>query len=120
MAESIEVYDKTDFILATYLGPFSVNGAQEAINRVLRSISGEGPRPVLIDCTEMTGNLSVVDRFQTVLYGRKMKGRVSKLAIVRPRERRNADRFVETAAQNRGISVRLFADIEDAIAWLKE
>ncbi len=120
MAETIEVFDEPDFVLATYRGPFSVNGAQEAINRVLQSISGKGPRPVLIDCREMTGSLSVVDRYHTVLYGRKMRGRVSRLAIVRPRERRNADRFVETAAQNRGMAVRLFVDIEDAIAWLKE
>lgn len=119
MSESIEIYDKQDFVLAVYIGPFTVSGAARTIDQVLESIPATMSRPVLIDCRQMTGNLSFVDRFQTVVYGRKMVGRVSRLAIVRSMERKNADRFVETVAGNRGFRVQLFEDFDEAGSWLK-
>ena len=119
MLESVVIHNKQDFILAEYCGPFTLNGAEGTIDRILESMSTAIARPVLVDCRQMTGNLSLVDRFQTVLYGRRMIGRVSKLAIVRSLERQSADRFVETVAWNRGVRVQLFADIDEAIAWLK-
>ena len=120
MAESNDVLDNREYVLANYIGEFSVQGAQDVIDRVVQLISGDCLRPVLIDCTKMSGNLSVLERFQTVVYGQKMIGKVSKLAIVRWRESSPPDRFVETAAANRGILVRLFTDVQEAVEWLTQ
>ena len=60
-----------------------------------------------------------MDRYQTAIYGQHMIGKVSKLALVRPLAMFGADRFMETVAVNRGINLKLFEDLDEAIAWLK-
>jgi hypothetical protein len=119
MSATIEIIDKQDYLLAVYVGDFGVQDARLTIDRIVASIPGDGLRPVLLDCRKLTGSLSILDRFQVAVYGRKVIGKVLRLALVRPQERAHADRFTETAGRNRGINIRLFSDMDEAAAWLK-
>ena len=119
MAESIEIIEKRNYLLAVYIGKFSVQAARQTIDQIVQAIPENRLRAVLLDCRNLTGRLSIMDRYQTAIYGQHMIGRVSKLALVRPREMIGADRFMETVAVNRGIYLRLFEDIGEAIAWLE-
>ncbi len=119
MSATIEIVDKQDYVWAIYVGDFSVKDARSIIDKIIEFIPENVSRTVLLDCSRMTGALSVIDIFQTAQHGQKILGRVSKIALVRPPERAEADRFTETASANRGINLRLFSDSGEAIEWLK-
>ena len=119
MSESIVIVDKQDYLLAVYVGEYNIADARVTIDQILRSIHQNGSRTVLLDCRQMTGQLSIWDRYQTAIYGQKMIGKVAKMALVRSQERAGADRFLENVAVNRGINLRLFSDYDEALAWLK-
>jgi hypothetical protein len=118
MSAVIEVTESQGYILATYTGEFNVPDAKKIIDRVDQMVPQGKSRVLLLDCRQMTGMLSIIHRFQVAVNGQKLHGKILRIALVRSRERANADRFFETAAVNRGINLRLFADIDEATRWL--
>jgi hypothetical protein len=102
-----------------YGGAFRLQAAKRAVDGKIRACAEHDRSLVLFDCTGMTGNLSVWDRFQTIVYGQKVKGRVNKLALVGRPGMLLPDRFAETVAVNRGINLKVFTDREKAVEWLK-
>ena len=119
MPEQTEIVDKQDYVLATYIGEFSLGGAKKIVDQIFQFIPANSYRSVLLDCRQLTGPLSVMDRFWLAIHGQKLIGRVTRIALVRPAFRADADRFAETAAVNRGINMRLFSDFDEAVRWAK-
>ena len=53
-------------------------------------------------------------------YGVKMIRVLSKKALVVREDQMFPDNFVENVAVNRGVNLKLFTNVEEAIDWLKE
>jgi hypothetical protein len=118
-SETVEIHDHKDFLLVVYGGAFSLQAAKRAVDGMIQACAEYDRSLALFDCNRMTGKLSIWDRFQTMVYGQKIKGRVDKLALVGRPDMLLPDRFAETVAVNRGINLKVFTDREKAVEWLK-
>jgi hypothetical protein len=119
MRANIGFSDRSDSLLVVYQGPFSLGEGRGVIDGMLQACAEHGRVSVLFDCRGMTGRFTVMDRFQVVIYGLKIRGAIRRLAIVGRREDILPDRFAETVAFNRGIDMKVFADVAEAERWLK-
>jgi len=104
----------------TYTGEFTVKDAKFTIDKVIEACLEHGTDSMLLDCRQMTGSLSIFDRFRVVDYGQKIKGMVSRCAIVGHLGIYLPDKFIETVAVNRGINLKVFLDIAEAEEWMQQ
>lgn len=76
-------------------------------------------RAVLVDARELTGGpLSDMDRYDLgVLVARELVSTPAALVGSLPFVDRR--RFGESVARNRGANVRVFTDLDEAVAWLR-
>jgi hypothetical protein len=73
---------------------------------------------VLIDARSLEGDVSICDQLGIAEYMAGSIDRKLTLALVARREQVPNDKFFETALVNRGMSVRVFTDVEEAREWL--
>ena len=76
----------------------------------------------LADCTALEGGHSLLDVFSLLnMFESVGLDRRVKEAVLLGKSTPAADRleFYETACRNRGYTVRLFSDRDEAVAWLK-
>ena len=116
----LEIQNKPDYILVNFIGAFSIEAAKKTVDTMIETCAAEGQSAVVLDCSSMTGKLSVMDRYRAIVYGQKMIGKVSKLALVGDIKMVLPDRFAETVAVNRGINLKVFTETEGAIRWINE
>jgi len=77
---------------------------------------------VLVDVRELSGRLGTVDNVRLVTeVFEKLRGKgIRKAAIVDEQAPGVRGWFLETVARNRGFNFRIFADEQEAHAWLEE
>lgn len=76
---------------------------------------------LLIDIRGMTGGLDTLETYEVAgheLPGHEGVRRILRSAILDLPENIERIRFFETVAINRGLNVRIFADEDQAVAWL--
>ena len=120
MSASIDVLSKGTYIQVTYVGDFTRAEARRCIDVCTTSCLDHGLMRVLLDVRQMTGDMTVMDRFQTALYGIKLRKHKIKTAMLANDRIVLPDRFFESVARNRGIRIRVFTDEDQALAWLEE
>ena len=118
MAQTIEIHDKDDFILAVYSGEFDSQSAKETIDRILQACSEKHCSAALLDCRNMTGQITTFDRYDAATYGQVIKGIVTRMAVVGPPAFVLPDSFFENVARNRGLNLRVFIEMDKAVGWL--
>ena len=119
MSEFLEIEDKQDYVQVRYVGEFRLFEGRRTVDRINEACTKFHRSAVLLDLQSMTGNISIMDRFNIVVYGQKMIGTVSKIAIAAQPEAGTVSRLVETMAENRGINLKVFYEINQADSWLK-
>ena len=117
--EELSITDKGDYVLVDFFGEFSVEAGKRCVDRMLEACSQYGRSAVLLDCRRMTGPLTVLDRFQVIQYGEITRGIISRLALVSRPGDILPDNFAESVAVNRGVNLRVFADADKAVEWLR-
>lgn len=79
---------------------------------------------ILVDCTSMITQAQVTEMFDTSAFYEAIGApRENKIALVAPPTGTKTEedlRFYETVCINRGWRVKMFADKESAIKWLRE
>lgn len=117
------------------LGPLfyvSVSGeangrlAEETYRGVLRDCVAAGCSKLLLDCRELSGELSTVDRFwfgkvvadENAALRADGSGRQVRVAFVGRLPLLDERRFAQTVATNRGAAVKVTEDLEAAYRWL--
>lgn len=118
-ADELKILDKGDYILADFSGEFSVDAGKQCVDRMVEACSEYNRSAVLLDCSKMMGHLTIMGRFQVVEYGQIARGTISRLALVGRTEDTLPDNFVENVAANRGVNLRVFTDIDEAVEWLR-
>ena len=114
----LEINNHPDYIRINFIGTFSMEAARQTVDTILETCTSKGQLAVVLDCSSMTGKLSIMDRYRVILYGQKLIGKVSRLALVADIKMVFPDRFAEMVAQNRGINLKVFSDIEGAVHWI--
>ena len=105
-------------VLLQLRGTYNLPLLQRAIREVGKCCRQTGYRRVLADARDHLGAIDVVDLHQIgELISREIPGGC-RVAVVVSIARLAMDRYLETVAVNRGVSFRLFTDMEDANQWL--
>jgi hypothetical protein len=119
MIDQLRIEKREDYLHFTFTGPFSLDAAKRSVDDMVVACKKEHCVKVLFDCRPMTGDLTVLDRFEVGQYGEGRIPQSVKIAMLGREDQILPDRFFETVARNRGVHVTLFTDADEAIKWLK-
>jgi len=75
---------------------------------------------VLCDERELEYSLSVIDTFELAETASQNARSIKKIAIVCDQKYLKDGNFYETVAQNRGLTVKVLTDYDEAMKWLKQ
>jgi hypothetical protein len=92
------------------------------IKDILQASAQHGTPKVLVDVRALEGRLSIADAFNipsSEFPKIRDQSILRKGAIVDLKEFEQGYKFFENVAVNRGFNIRIFSDIDEAIAWLK-
>jgi hypothetical protein len=111
-------------IIAT--GKFSLREAKRTFVEMLEAVALHDARKVLLDGRELIGNPEVMERFYYGEFAAKSVSEYSKrgvssataFAYVLREPVLDPDRFGETVALNRGMNVKTFKTLPEALQWL--
>lgn len=120
MAIEIHVQKVDDYLRVTYTGAFTLEEARRTVDAMVAGCAREECDRVLLDCRAMTGDMSVINRFDVAQHGASTIPRSVRVALLGRPDQILPDRFFENAARNRGVAVTLFTEADEAVAWLAE
>ena len=118
--EDLRIIQKDVYVRFEYTGEFSQAAGKQCIDAMVEACRRLQIPKALLDCRKMTGKIQILEGFMVAHYGGKMRGFLTKTALVGREDQMFPDNFVENVAVNRGVNLKIFTDIEEAIAWLKE
>ena len=126
MNMNLHVSPERGFLCARMSGGFSLPEAKETFLHILQAVSQHGLRRVLMDCLAMEGTLDTGERYeyaefvseQVQAFSRRGVSRATQFAYVVVPPLADPNRFGETVGLNRGVNVRLFHALDDALGWL--
>jgi hypothetical protein len=109
-----------DLLLATLSGEISEAEAALRCKEVLTCAAEKGARKILVNCAAVTGRLSTTERYSLAIaavnVARSMRINPRVAFVGRPP---TFDGFGLRVAINRGGKAALFAELEEALEWLK-
>ena len=111
--------DREGRIEARWSGDVSKEELDDTRERIVRFSQGRASSKILIDASQATtfpGTLDIYG-FPVSLTAAGFSMR-DMFAIVTDEKHRADAHFLENAAQNRGINLRSFGSLDDALAWL--
>ena len=125
MELTLNIRDDDGLLYATYSGEFSLAEAEETFLQILESVERHKIGKVVVDGLAISGAPTTFERF---MYGEFVAEKVNALrdrTMLSPRFAyilvppvRDPDRFGENVAVNRGMSIKTFENLDDALEWL--
>jgi hypothetical protein len=113
-----QIKEMPDYLAVRFTGA----GTAEEVSRHYKLIAEHCKRAnknkLLLNFTEAHGEVSLADRYFLGVEGQIFTHYNLKVATVDRPERIDPRRFGEMVAQNRGVNVRAFTNVEDALEWL--
>ncbi|MGO9246780.1 MAG: hypothetical protein ACLP0A_05575 [Verrucomicrobiia bacterium] len=127
MSMNIETCPELDFLRVNATGNFSLEEAKRTFLEMLEAVGRHKAEKVLFDGRRLTGEPNTMERFY---YGefaaqavRRFADRgvspATHFAYVLEEPVLDPRRFGETVARNRGLFVKAFDNLEDALGWLE-
>lgn len=123
MPWSVSVDGATRTVTTVYAGVLSPAALRDAVEATLAACQAHQLVRLLADCSQLEGGHSVLDLYDTAeSIGERPGAALFKEAVLLPptaaATAADTVHFWETTATNRGIQVRIFADLDTALAWL--
>ena len=126
MSMMLKISTETELLRVAATGRFSLREAKRTFVEVLDAVASHHSEKVLFDGRELTGEPTFIQRFY---YGefaaeavRKFRvdysRRAPKFAYVLTPPLLDPNRFGEIVAVNRGMNVKAFDSLKDALGWL--
>ena len=109
-------------------GDFSLEDARRDFVRILRVVESTGLGKILFDGRDVTGEPEALERFfygdfvaaaVRAMVGRGWAGGTPQFAYVLEEPVLDPGRLGETVARNRGMNMRAFDNISEALEWLE-
>jgi hypothetical protein len=110
------IQNQGPYLLVKFTDPYQLDQLVELMKEVGAVCRGENLSKVLVDLHEMPGKVSTMDRFQLGVEGANIFRGLAKVAVVYRKSEMNW--FAETVSKNRGASVRVFSETDEAMKWL--
>lgn len=128
MGMTLRIYAGSGLLRVVAIGEFSLAEAKRTFIEMLDAVAQNKKEKILFDGRQITGDPNIIQRF---LYGefaartvaryiieRGVPG-ASQFAYVLREPVLDPRRFGETVAVNRGMRVKAFDNLEDALGWLR-
>lgn len=121
-----EVAAESGVLRIRAMGRFSLVEAKRTFIEMLEAVARNRVRKVLFDGRGLQGNPEVMERFyygkfaaqSIVEFADRGVSRFTQFAYVLEVPMRDPSRFGETVAVNRGMVVKTFDNLDDALGWL--
>jgi hypothetical protein len=115
-----------DLLMVCAMGEFSLGEAKQIFLEMMEAVALHATKRVLLDGRTITGNPRTIERFfygefaaQTVAQHRtQTPSAATRFAYVLSEPVLDPQKFGETVAINRGMPVKVFDSLEEAIHWL--
>ncbi len=128
MSRILEIQNESQFLSVIATGKFSLSEAKRTFLQMLEAIQLHKSKKVLFDGRKLIGNPRTMERFyygefaaHSVLdYSRRGVSRATQFAYVLKEPVLDPKKFGETVAVNRGMHVRAFDNLEEALRWLRD
>lgn len=120
MTDPFIIASAEGYVRVTFSGQFTLDEAKRSIDAMVAACARERCTSVLFDCRPMSGSLTVSHRFAVAEYGASVVPSTLKVAMLGRPDQLLPDRFLENVARNRGMTMTLFTDEDEAIAWLRQ
>jgi hypothetical protein len=101
-------------------GVFSVEYACDVIDQTLKKCLECSEKRVLMDVRKMSGDMSVMDRFNVALHARVLAIYGIKTAMIGRDDQILPDNFLENVLVNRGVEARILTTPEQGEQWLAQ
>jgi hypothetical protein len=122
----LEICAESGLLRVTATGEFSIEEAKRSFLDILDAVAHHKTGKILLDGREITGEPTTIERF---FYGEFAAHEVAKFihrhqvpgpqfAYVLHEPVLDPQRFGETVAVNRGVWVKVFDNLEEALGWL--
>jgi hypothetical protein len=115
----LKLESRDDLLLATASGQMSLSAVLELHKQISDAAAERGFKKILFDCSAVTGEISVVERYQlgkTVAEHCLQRSMSPGIAVVGKPP--TIDGLVARVAWNRGIFVETFSERQAAMRWL--
>jgi len=121
----IKITVEDDFLLVSVRGKYSLSNANNLFKLAIDNGLSHNKSKILIDTTDITGSIPFINRFQfsEVLYNYIRKyalGKVNRIAVLGKEPIVDKEKFGEIVAKNRGVNVRVFTDMSQALIWINK
>jgi len=122
----LQITSHSNYLYVQVYGQVSLSDANAKFKQVLKAVVQNQSTRILVNCTELSGNLSTSDRYlhsefaakQIREYRQEHTFPSVRFAYVLNTEIADPRRFGEIVAHNRGIIVKTFMSEQDALQWL--
>ena len=126
MSMKLNISAESGFLRVRAMGSFSLAAAQSTFIEMLEAVARNKAGKVLFDGKGLAGNPRFIERFfygefaaQTVAnFAARGVSPATKFAYILRPPLLDAERFGETVAVNRGMNVKAFENLPDALGWL--
>lgn len=127
MGLEYKLQKKTGYLLMVFQGFHEPSFADVLTSQVLNVCKTEKPSKLLMDLRKVKGEMSTTERYYlavtaaTKYLGAKLFNRIPgcRFAIVGNHPLVDPGKFEENVAVNRGLNVRTFIEMKDALIWLE-
>lgn len=120
MSIQLQLQELPGYVVANFIGDGAPEEIWQNFDRIAERCDRAGNKKVLIDSTGINGELSFIDKYFLGENAQIFARHGLKIATVLRSELIDSQKFGETVARNRGVNVRVFADVPSAKSWLFE
>jgi len=113
----VQFEDSPGILVAGATGSYSLETMLPMLERVAAEARTRGARRVLLDVSQVGGEVPDLDRYEMGKRAAGMFAHIERLGVLRPSHLRYTG-FAFVVAQNRGLDARPFLDRAEAERWL--
>ena len=125
MGISLKFEAKEEFLYCRASGAYSFEDGCSVIREVLAESAQRDATKVLVDCLQIEGRPSMVERYEMAEFlAHELIAVISagksppRLAVLAKEPLVDQNRFAELVATNRGVQTKTVEQMEDALKWL--
>ncbi len=120
-----DIEPRAGYVYAALSGEFTLASAKDVYRGILQAAAREGQPRILMDCTRITGEMTISDRLEFGMHMAEQQSSVlsqlpggPQVAILAAAPIMDPGRFTQTVANNRGVRMRASESLQELLSWL--
>lgn len=116
---------RAGYVYAALHGEFTIDSGKSVFAGIMQVAAAQGQPRILMDCTRITGEMTMDDRLQFGMFVAEEKQRYlarfpegPQVAILAVPPIMDPGRFTQSVANNRGVRMRASESLQELLSWL--